>query len=220
MKIFIVEDDVIIRNEICEFLLRYKFECESSDDFENIVSLVLKSNADLVLLDINLPFFDGFQVCREVREKSGVPIIIVTSRNTSMDELMSLQIGADDFITKPYDLPVLLAHIQAVLKRSNQMGVRLLLTHNGLALDISKSKMQYEDKEVDLSKNESTILRVLMENRGNIVSRDELISEIWQDGDFVDENTLNVNISRLRKKLESISLQSFLITKRNLGYQI
>lgn len=220
MKVFIVEDDELISTEMAEFLTKYQFTCQTVKNFKHVVEEVLESYSDLVLLDINLPSLDGFEICRRIREKSSVAIIMVTSRNTSMDELLSLKIGADDFITKPYDLQILLAHIQAVLKRykSNLQGI--VLTHNGLALKLGKSEIQYEEEHIELSKNEAIILRVLMENIGMIVSREDLMKEVWEDGDFVDENTLNVNVSRLRNKIESLGLKDYLKTKRNQGYII
>lgn len=220
MKIFIVEDDEFILTEIAEFLTKYQFTCQAVKRFNHVVEEVLESNSDLVLLDINLPSLDGFEICRRLREKSSVAIIMVTSRNTCMDELMSLKMGADDFITKPYDLQVLLAHIQAVLKRSKSNTQGIVLSHNGLALKLGQYEMQYAGELVELSKNEAIILRVLMENAGVIVCREELMKHVWDDGDFVDENTLNVNISRLRKKMEALGLSDYLKTKRNQGYII
>ena len=220
MKIYIIEDDPIIRKELFDFLSKYGYECNSSDDFTQIVEDALNSMPHLILLDINLPYRDGFQVCREIRQSSSVPIIIVTSRDTSFDELLSLQIGADDFITKPYDLQILLAHIQSVLKRTYEISKSVLLTYKDLTLEVLKSKAIYNEEEIELTKNELCILRLLILNKGNIVSRDELMNELWQNGDFVDENTLNVNISRLRRKLESIGLERYLLTKRGQGYQL
>ncbi|QGG49611.1 response regulator transcription factor [Lysinibacillus pakistanensis] len=220
MKIFIIEDDPIIRKELFNFLEKYGYECMSGDDFTNIVEDALQSMPHLIILDLNLPYQDGFQVCREIRKSSSVPIIIVTSRDTSFDELLSLQIGADDFITKPYDLQILLAHIQAVLKRTYEISKSVILTYKDLTLEVLKSKAIYNGTEIELTKNELCILRLLMLNKGNVVSRDEIMNDLWQNGDFVDENTLNVNISRLRRKLESIGLKKYLLTKRGQGYQL
>lgn len=220
MKIYIVEDDPVIRKELTNFLIKYGYTCDSSDDFENIVEDTLNSNPDLILLDLNLPYKDGFQVCKEIRESSSVPIIVVTSRNTPVDELLSLNIGADNFITKPYNLQIFLAHIQSLLKRTNQDSQSVILTYKDLSLDVLKSRVISNHLHAELTKNELTILRLLVLNKGNITSRDELMNELWQEGDFVDENTLNVNISRLRKKLESIGLDGYLITKRGQGYQL
>ncbi|MEM4997167.1 response regulator transcription factor [Priestia sp. SB1] len=220
MKIYIIEDDQTIRNELMDFLTKYGYECNSSDDFENIVEASLESKSNLILLDLNLPYKDGFQICRQIRKVSSVPIIVVTSRNTPMDELLSLNIGADDFITKPYDLQILLAHIQAVLKRTNESAQNVLLTYKELTLDVLKSRVISGIEEVELNKNELGLLRLLTLNKGNIISREELMNELWQNGDFVDENTLNVNIARLRRKLESIGLEGYLLTKRGQGYQL
>lgn len=220
VKIFIIEDDPIIRKELFDFLEKYGYECISGDDFTKIVEDALQSMPHLIILDLNLPYQDGFQVCREIRKLSSVPIIIVTSRDTSFDELLSLQIGADDFITKPYDLQILLAHIQSVLKRTYEISKSAILSYKDLTLDILKSKAFYNNTEIELTKNELCILRLLMMNKGNVVSRDEIMNELWQNGDFVDENTLNVNISRLRRKLESIGLKKYLLTKRGQGYQL
>lgn len=220
MKIFIIEDDPTISRELKSFLSKYGYECFDSKDFENIIEIVLHSNPNLILLDLNLPYQDGFQVCREIRKQSHVPIIVVTSRNTPMDELLSLNIGADDFITKPYNLQILLAHIQSVLKRTTDNPESILLSHKDLTVDVLKSKMSYDSTEIDLSKNELGIIRLLMLNKSNIISRDDLMNELWQNGDYVDENTLNVNIARLRRKLKSFGLTDYLITKRGQGYQI
>ncbi len=220
MKVFIVEDDDLILRELVDFLTKYQFVCKTVENFQNVVEEILKSNCDLILLDINLPSLDGFEICRRVREKSDIPIIMVTSQNTSMDELMSLRIGADDFITKPYDLQVLLAHIQVVLKRCKNHSGGLVLTHNGLALNIGSCEIYTSEEHIELTKNEAIILRVLMENQGVIITREELIQQVWEDGDFVDENTLNVNISRLRKKIESLGFKDYLKTKRNQGYML
>jgi len=220
VKIYIIEDDPIIRDELIDFLSKYGYECVSSNDFSNIVTDALNSLPHLILLDLNLPYKDGFQVCREIRKYSSVPIIMVTSRDTSFDELLSLQIGADDFITKPYDLQILLAHIQSVLKRTYEISQNVILTYKDLTLDVLKSKVIYMEHEIELAKNELNIIRLLMLNKGNVVSRDELMNELWQDGTFVDENTLNVNIARLRRKLEEIGLDGYLVTKRGLGYQL
>ncbi|MGG0337189.1 response regulator transcription factor [Priestia aryabhattai] len=220
MKIYIIEDDQTIRCELMDFLGKYGYECDSSNDFENIVETALQSIPNLILLDLNLPYQDGFQICRQLRKVSSVPIIVVTSRNTPMDELLSLNIGADDFITKPYDLQILLAHIQSVLKRTNESAHNVLLTYKELTLDPLRSEAMSGTEKVELNRNELGLLRLLMLNKGNIIPREELMNELWQNGDFVDENTLNVNVARLRRKLESIGLEGYLMTKRGQGYQL
>ena len=193
MKIFIVEDEAAIREELIQMLQKYGYECESSDDFQNIGEKALSSKADLILLDINLPYQDGFQVCRYIRQKSNVPIIILTSRNTDFDELMGLNIGADDFVSKPYNGQVLLARIQKILARTYEVQSNTLLTHKGLTLNLLRATISHNGNEKELTKNELGILRLLMLNKGNIIPRDAIIDELWQSEEFIDENTLNVN---------------------------
>lgn len=218
MKIFVIEDEETICEELIKFLGRYGYECKSSNDFQNIVEISLTSEADLILLDINLPYRDGFQICREIRKQSNVPIIVLTSRNTDLDELMSLNIGADDFITKPYNAQVLLARIQKIIERTYEVQANAILVHKGLTLNLLKATISYKDCEVELTKNELGILRLLMINKGNVIPRDAIIDALWQSEEFIDENTLNVNIVRLRKKLAKIGLPDYLETRRGLGY--
>ncbi len=180
----------------------------------------MKAEADLVLLDINLPYQDGYTICREIRKQSDIPIIVLTSRNTDFDELMSLNIGADDFISKPYNAQVLIARIQKILKRTYEAQVNSVLIHKGLTINLLKAAASYGDKEVDLTKNELGILRLLIVNKGNVIPRDAIIDELWQSDEFIDENTLNVNIVRLRKKLSEIGAPDYLETKRGLGYKV
>ena len=220
MKIFIVEDEAAIREELIQMLQNYGYECESSDDFQNIGEKALSSKADLILLDINLPYQDGFQVCRYIRQKSNVPIIILTSRNTDFDELMGLNIGADDFVSKPYNGQVLLARIQKILARTYEVQSNTLLTHKGLTLNLLRATISHNGNEKELTKNELGILRLLMLNKGNIIPRDAIIDELWQSEEFIDENTLNVNVVRLRKKLAEIGLPDYLETKRGMGYSV
>lgn len=220
MKIFIVEDEAAIREELIQMLQKYGYECEISDDFQNIGEKALSSKADLILLDINLPYQDGFQVCRYIRQKSNVPIIILTSRNTDFDELMGLNIGADDFVSKPYNGQVLLARIQKILARTYEVQSNTLLTHKGLTLNSLRATISHNGNEKELTKNELGILRLLMLNKGNIIPRDAIIDELWQSEEFIDENTLNVNVVRLRKKLAEIGLPDYLETKRGMGYSV
>ena len=220
MKIFIVEDEAAIREELIQMLQKYGYECESSDDSQNSGEKALSSKADLILLDINLPYQDGFQVCRYIRQKSNVPIIILTSRNTDFDELMGLNIGADDFVSKPYNGQVLLARIQKILARTYEVQSNTLLTHKGLTLNLLRATISHNGNEKELTKNELGILRLLMLNKGNIIPRDAIIDELWQSEEFIDENTLNVNVVRLRKKLAEIGLPDYLETKRGMGYSV
>lgn len=218
MKIFIIEDEKAIREELEELIKKYGYKCESSDDFQNIIQIILASQANLILLDINLPYQDGFQICRDIRKQSNIPIIVLTSLNTTFDELMSLNIGADDFISKPYNSQVLLARIQKLLERVYEVQPNVVLTHKGLILDLLKATISYKGVKKELTKNELSILRLLMINKGNIIPRDAIIDDLWQSEEFIDENTLNVNIVRLRKKLSEIGLSQYLKTKRGLGY--
>ncbi len=219
-RIFIIEDDVKIRNELKAFLEKYGYECMASDGFDNVVDDALSSKSHLILLDINLPLYDGYHICREIRRSSDVPIIMVTSRDSDSDELMSMTLGADDFITKPYNTQVLLAHIQSVLKRAYHTESSKTIEHKGVVLDVSKSLVRFKDRQVDLTKNELRILYILMDNRDTIISRDDIMSDLWQSDEFVDDNTLTVNINRLRKKLEGIGIEDFLVTKRGQGYMV
>ena len=220
MKIAIIEDDDKIRNELSQFLTKYGYTIFAPKCFENLVEIILNEKAQLVLLDINLPVFDGYYFCREIRKVSSVPIIIVTSRASDVDELMSMNLGADDFITKPYNLQILLARISSVLKRTYNSEISQEITYKGVSLDIAKSVVSFENKETELTKNEVRILNLLMKNNNKIVSRDEIMNELWQSNEFVDDNTLTVNINRLRKKLDDIGLNGFLITKRGQGYLV
>lgn len=220
MKIFVVEDETEICKELSVLLQKYGYAYESSTDFAHITDHILKAEADLVLLDINLPYQDGYTICREIRKQSDIPIIVLTSRNTDFDELMSLNIGADDFISKPYNAQVLIARIQKILKRTYEAQVNSVLIHKGLTINLLKATASYGDKEVDLTKNELGILRLLVVNKGNVIPRDAIIDELWQSDEFIDENTLNVNIVRLRKKLSEIGAPNYLETKRGLGYKV
>ncbi len=220
MKIFVVEDETEICKELSVLLQKYGYAYESSTDFAHITDHILKAEADLVLLDINLPYQDGYTICREIRKQSDIPIIVLTSRNTDFDELMSLNIGADDFISKPYNAQVLIARIQKILKRTYEAQLNSVLIHKGLTINLLKAAASYGDKEVDLTKNELGILRLLVVNKGNVIPRDAIIDELWQSDEFIDENTLNVNIVRLRKKLSEIGAPDYLETKRGLGYKV
>ena len=218
MKIYIIEDDKKLRAELVKLLSAYKYDCSFDDDYENIISLALEKQPHLILLDVNLPVFDGYYICREIRKQSDVPIIIVTSRSTDMDELMSMNLGADDFITKPYHSQILLAHISAVLKRCNSQSVAEKVEYRGLTLYPSQSKISYQENETDLTKNEMKILTILINNAGRIVSRSDLMNALWQSDEFVDDNTLTVNVNRLRKRIKEIGAPELITTKRGLGY--
>lgn len=221
MKIMIVEDHPKIRDELSALLQRYGYEICAPTVFDHIVEDILQANADLILLDINLPLYDGYYICREIRKASAIPIIIVTSRDSEVDELMSMNLGADDFITKPYNTQILLAHISSVLKRSYRSPEEAAeLSWKGISLSLSRSIARCGDKEAELSKNETRILHLLIRRRETIVSRDTIMNELWQSNEFVDDNTLTVNINRLRKKLADIGAPDYIVTKRGQGYTV
>ena len=217
-KIFIIEDEEKIRLELSTFLNRYGYETSYSTDFENIVDISLKEEPDIILLDINLPYYDGYYICREIRRKSNVPIIVVSSRNSEVDELMSMNLGADDFITKPYNTQILLARIASIIRRTYQNLDSEVFEFKGLKYNMSTSEMTFDNKKCELTKNESKILFTLMKNKERIVSRNDLMKALWQDDEFVDDNTLTVNINRLRKKLEEIGAVDYIQTRRGQGY--
>ncbi|WP_346885571.1 response regulator transcription factor [Clostridium sp. UBA4395] len=219
-KIIIIEDTETIRQELATFLNRYGYEVIAPTNFENIISIIEKEEPNLILLDINLPVFDGFYICREVRKTSQVPIIVVTSRDSDMDELMSMNLGADDFITKPYNTQILLARVNSVLKRVNQgnEGNQEVLVYNDLKLNLSNGTINCGDNALEITKNELKVLYYLIKNKGNIVSREDLMDYLWKSNLFVDDNTLSVNVTRLRKKLEEIGIKDIIETRRGLGY--
>lgn len=217
-KVFIIEDDVKINEQLGSFLKRYGYEVATSFDFENIVDIALEEKPKIILLDINLPVFDGYYICKEIRKQSNVPIIVVTSRDTEMDELISMNLGADDFITKPYNTAILLARIESIIRRVYGNNSMEIYEYNGLRYNLFTSEMEYEGNKSDLTKNESRILYTLIKNKGKIVSRSELMKYLWQNDEFVDDNTLTVNINRLRKKMEEIGANNMLTTKRGQGY--
>lgn len=219
-NIYIIEDDQKIKEELSTLFSKYGYTTKYSGKLDNIVEEVLNSNSHLVLIDINLPMYDGYHICRQIRKKSNVPVIIVTSRNTEADELMSMNLGADDFITKPYNTQILLSRIASVLKRTYNTENINTLSYNNVTLDISKSIIIFNNQTIELTKNEAKILYMLFKNAGNIISRDDIMSELWQSEEFVDDNTLTVNINRIRKKLEDVGIKDFLITKRGQGYMI
>lgn len=218
-KIIIVEDAERIRLELTEVFERYGYEVKVPDNFDNVLDFVKRENADLIILDINLPIFDGYYLCREIRKSSDVPIIIVTSRDSDMDELMSINLGADDFITKPYNIEILLARANSLIRRSSkQSSIKDKLNYNDLEINLYNSSMTYKNNNIELTKNELKILIFLVRNKGVIVSREELMEHLWNDDFFVDNSTLSVNVTRLRKKLAEIGLDDAIETRRGQGY--
>lgn len=217
-RIMIIEDNENLKKELIEFLSRYGYDSYGVEDYKNVVNIILNDKPDLVLLDINLPYYDGYFICREIRKNNNIPIIIVTSRDSDMDEIMSINLGADDFITKPYNTQVLLARIGSLLRRTTVGNVQDILEHKGLKLNINKGEVSYKDRSIDLSKNEFKILSCLIKNKETIVSREDLMDYLWNSDLFIDDNTLSVNVTRLRKKLDDLGFKNGIETKRGLGY--
>lgn len=220
-KIMIIEDDITIREELKIFLNRYGYEISAPNEFQNIIDLIKGEAPNLILLDINLPIFDGYYICREIRKFSDVPIIIVTSRDSDVDELMSMNLGADDFVTKPYNTQILLARIESILKRAYKSSVvQDVLEYKEMKLNLSNGTVTYDSQTIEITKNELKILSYLIKNKGKIVSREKLMNYLWDCEMFIDDNTLSVNVTRIRKKLEEIGLKNVIETRRGLGYII
>lgn len=219
-KIYIVEDDDAIRTELALALEHNGYEVLACTTFDHVVDDVLEASPDLVLLDLSLPQTDGQFISRELRSHSDVPIIVLTSRTTEVDEVMSMTLGADDFIPKPYSLRVLIARMQALLRRSSSAQGKTVLRHDGLELDVARSHALYEGSEVELTKNELRILSLLMRHAGTIVSREAIMRDLWNSDTFIDDNTLTVNISRLRATLDKIGVHGYLTTHRGQGYSV
>jgi len=220
-KILIVEDDKKLREELKIFLNNSGYEAYVLESFSNTINDIIDINPDLLLLDINLPNIDGQYICKELRKVSDISIIIITSRDSELDELISLNYGADYYVTKPFNIRILLAKIEALLRRSKRNEYSQDKINCGeFILNMSKSLIEKEGKFIELTKNEFRILKLLCQNREKIVSRDNIIEYLWDNESFIDDNTLTVNINRLRSKLESIGLSDVIVTKRGQGYII
>lgn len=220
-KILLVEDDEIISKSIKQYLENWDFEVEQARDFKNITNEFTECNAHIVLLDLILPFYDGFYWCKEIRKISNVPIVFISSASDNMNIVMAVNMGGDDFISKPFNVSVLLAKIQAILRRTYDMSNGIsILEHKGIILNLNDFTLSYRDKSIELTKNEFRILETLLVNKGKIVSRDTLMMKLWQDDNYVEENTLTVNVTRLRKKLEDLGIDDFIKTKVGCGYII
>lgn len=222
MQIFVVEDEEMIRRELKVLLENASYHVILAESFERVPEQVDASRPDLVLLDVNLPGLSGFDICTQIRERQEVPIIFLTSRTDSMDELTGILKGGDDYITKPYQVPLLLARIAAVLKRAGgfpkQEHTRFL--YRGVELDLSKCCIAHEGRREELSKNEMKILHLLFLHPGEFVERMDFIEYLWENQIFIDDNTLSVNVARIREKLKSIGVADLIETKRGMGYRI
>ncbi|MCI6737431.1 MAG: response regulator transcription factor [Intestinibacter sp.] len=220
-KILIIEDDEIIAKSIEKEISNWGFTAKRITDFQDIIPQFVEFDPQLVLLDITLPFFNGYHWCTEIRKLSKVPIVFISSASDNMNIVMAMNMGGDDFIAKPFDLHVLIAKIQAILRRTYDFSTQSnLLEHNGAILNINDNSISYKGEKAELTKNEYKILQTLLENKGKTVSRDNLMIKLWETDNYVEENTLNVNITRLRRKLEAIGLKNFITTKKGLGYII
>lgn len=222
IKILIIEDQEMERRQLKILLENAMYEAVALEKFGNIVPEIRRENPDLILLDVNLPYCSGFDICMQIREQMDLPIIFLTSRTNSMDELTGILKGGDDYITKPYEAPILLARIAAVLKRTKGIAVREMtqFMQNGVQLDISRCSISYMGKSVELTKNEMKIMHKLFEHPGEYVPRMDLIEYLWENQIFIDDNTLSVHIARIREKLRNIEVKDFIKTKRGIGYQI
>ena len=218
-KILLVEDDEVIRQQVKKMLEQWGYEVVLVEDFMEVLSIFVKVEPHLVLMDIGLPLFNGYHWCQEIRKVSKVPIMFLSSRDQAMDIVMAINMGGDDFVTKPFDQNVLLAKIQGLLRRSYEFGKdQSLLEYMGVILNLKAMDLVYQGEVVSLTKNEFQILQVLFERSSNIVSREDLMKELWNSDFFIDDNTLSVNVARLRKKLEAVGLKDFIETKKGVGY--
>lgn len=222
MRIVLIEDEPAIRQELTLLLQNALYEVTALHDFANAASAALAALPDLILLDIKLPGASGFDICTEVRAVSDVPILFLTSQTSAADELNGMLKGGDDYITKPFHPPILLARIAAVLKRTKKAGARELnkLEYKGVVLDIARGSIGYQGSHCELTKNEFKILHYLFQNTGRIIPRIELIEYLWDNQVFIDDNALSVNMTRLRGKLEHLGVQNFVETKRGMGYRL
>lgn len=220
-KILIIEDDNVIARAIKNHIETWGCEAQCVTDFRNVMAQFAAYEPNLVLLDISLPFFNGYHWCSEIRRVSKVPIIFISSTSDNMNIVMAMNMGGDDFIAKPFDLSVLTAKVQAMLRRTYDFaGQTGLLEHRGAILNTGDATLTYNSEKVELTKNDYKILQMLMENKGKAVSREAIMSRLWENDSFVDENTLTVNITRLRKKLEAAGLADFIMTKKGIGYMV
>lgn len=218
-RVFIAEDDRGIANALAKHLEKWGLEIRCAEDFSGVAEEVFAFSPHIVLMDISLPFYNGYHWCTEIRRVSSVPIIFISSASDNMNIVMAMNMGGDDFIAKPFDLSVITAKIQAMLRRTYDFaGTAGLIEHRGAALNTSDAVLTYNGEKIDLTKNEYRILQLLMENKGRIVSRESLMNRLWETDSYVDENTLSVNVARLRKKLEKAGLENFIATKVGMGY--
>ena len=220
-KILVVEDDETIVQIVKRHLQSWGYEVFQVEDFAHVIQEFVQKDPQLVLLDLKLPFYNGFHWCEEIRRISQVPVIFISSAADNMNMVMAMSRGADDFIAKPFDMDVLTAKIQAILRRTYSFGTPgNVLEYKGIVLSPSRCTLTWNGNDIDLTKNELRILEILMEHAGKVVSRDAIMTKLWESDSFIDDNTLTVNITRLRRKLEKEGLKEFIITKKGLGYMV
>lgn len=220
-RIYVIEDDFTISSLIKEHLGKWGYDVRCAGDFNDILHEFTEFAPHIVLVDIMLPFFNGFHWCSEIRRISEVPVVFISSASENMNIVMAMNMGGDDFISKPLDLNVMTAKIQAMLRRTYDMGGRIpVLEHNGVVLNLNDTTVVYNGRTIELTKNDFRILQTLMEKKGTVVSRDTLMNKLWQDDCYVEENTLTVNVTRLRRKLESVGISDFIKTRVGMGYII
>lgn len=220
-KVLVVEDDQVIAAAMVKALKQWQYEVQAVTDFRDVLELFVTFEPHLVLLDISLPFFNGFHWCTLIRQRSKVPIVFISSASDNMNMVMAMNLGADDFISKPFDMYVFAAKIQAILRRTYAYGGQVnTLEHAGILLNLTEATLSYGCEKTDLTKNEFKILQVLMEVPEKVVSRSDMMNRLWESDSFIDENTLTVNITRLRKKLEDLGIVDWIQTKKGIGYQL
>jgi len=220
-RILVVEDDPVIAGAIEKSVAKWGYEVECVTDFQDVLGHFVRFDPQLVLLDISLPFYNGFHWCSEIRKVSKVPIIFFSSASDNLNIVLAMNMGGDDFIVKPFDLTVLAAKIRALIRRTYDFaGQTNLLEHRGAILNIGEGTLTYQGEKVQLTRNEHRILQLLLENKGQVVSRDALMNHLWETDSYIDDNTLTVNVTRLRRKLEAVGLEDFIVTKKSMGYLV
>lgn len=220
-RVMMVEDDPVICKALCEHLRKWGFEVAAIENFQAVTEQIIRYEPHLVLMDITLPYFNGFHWCTELRRVSSVPVVFLSSASDNMNIVMAVNMGGDDFIAKPFDLDVLTAKLQALLRRTYAFqGQSALIEHAGAVLSLGEAALIVNDERVELTKNEYRILKTLMEHPQQVVTREQLIERLWQSDSFIDDNTLTVNVTRLRKKLEDAGLVGFITTKKGMGYMV
>lgn len=220
-KILIVEDDMTIAKTLANHLEKWSYTVQYVTDFEDVMKVFTTFDPQLVLMDIMLPFYNGYHWCTEIRKVSKVPVIFLSSMSDNMNIVMAINMGGDEFIEKPFDLNVITAKIQALLRRTYAFqGTVNVMEHKGVMLNLNDATMTYKNQKLSLTKNDYKILQILLENAGKIVAREEIMTRLWESDEFIDDNTLTVNVTRLRKKLEEIGLEDYILTKKGIGYYI